>query len=450
MGSNLLYNKLRFRVVTLVGLAVVVTMAWLSYGQREVFDWTASGRHSLGQASIELLARFDGEIVVTLFIGEQPDLRYQVERFIKRYQRYYPDFKLRFVDPAQQPQEAEKYGVSSAGEIIAEYGGRRQRVPGFSEEKLTTALFKLQRASDRWILFLGGHGERSSSGKANFDVGTWADSLRMRGWPVQTLNLGRVPLIPDNTAALVIASPQVDYLAGEVQAIQAYLERGGNLLWLREPGGEAGLESLAETLGVAAARGTVLDPTTGRLGINNPAFALAADYGTHVSLAGFKLLTVFPYATSAALSPVPPWQASTLVVSAPESWLETSPLSGEAVFDPDSDMRGPVVIATALTRPKPSSSGEPPALQRVLVVGDGDFVSNTFIGNGGNKELGTRWMEWVAADDALLNVSSETVRDLHLELAPSHLALIGFGFLFGVPGCWVLWAGWVWWSRRRA
>lgn len=444
-------DRVRARIITLCWVGVIAGLAWLSYPYRSAFDWTAGGRHSLTPASIDLLERFDGEILLSVFVGEQPDLRYQVERFISRYQRYYPQFKLRFVDPAQQPQEAQAYGVSGQGETIAEYSGRRQRLTGLSEEKLTTALFKLQRASDRWILFLDGHAERSPSGKANHDVGTWADALKARGWPVQTLNLSRVPMIPGNTAALVIASPQVDYLPGEVDAILAYVANGGNLLWLREPGGEAGLERLAEEFGVAPAGGTVLDPTTARVGINNPAFALAADYGTHPSLAGFKLLTVYPYATTADAQPNPPWQAATLVVSARESWIESSSLAGEARFDEGQDSPGPVVIASALTRPKsPQADGVENPSQRVLVVGDGDFVSNTFIGNGGNKELATRWLDWVAADDALLAVSSDAVRDVRLEMTPTDLAVIGFGFLFGIPALWALWAVWVWWSRRRA
>lgn len=443
-------NRLRARIVTVLWVGVIVGLAWLTYPYRDGLDWTASGRHSLTPASIDLLKRFDGEILVTLFVGEQPDLRYQVERFIARYQRYYPQLRLRFIDPAQQPQEAEAYGVSASGEIIVEYAGRRQRLTGLSEEKLTAGLFKLQRASDRWILFLSGHAERSPSGKANHDAGTWGEMLKARGWPVQTLNLSRVPMIPHNTAALVIASPQVDYLPGEVEAIMTYVANGGNLLWLREPGSEAGLDRLAKELGLAPPIGTVLDPTAQRVGVTNPAFALAADYGDHPSLAGFKLLTVFPYATSADARPNAPWQATKLVVSAAETWVESSALDGEARFDEGVDGPGPVVVASALTRPKPlHDGGSEGVLQRIVVVGDGDFLSNTFIGNGGNKELATRWLDWVAADDALLAVSSDAVRDSRLELTPTHLGLIGFGFLVGIPLCWALWAGWVWWSRRR-
>ena len=36
------------------------------------------------------------------------------------------------------------------------------------------------------------------------------------------------------------------------------------------------------------------------------------------------------------------------------------------------------------------------------MIGDGDFLSNTFLGNGGNREFGERVFDWLLGDDKLV------------------------------------------------
>ena len=87
--------------------------------------------------------------------------------------------------------------------------------------------------------------------------------------------------------------------------------------------------------------------------------------------------------------------------------------------------------------------------QRVVVIGDGDFISNSYIGNGGNKDFGTRVFDWLLADDALIEIAEPAVQDRAIDLSDSALAIISFGFLVGLP---ILLAGsglWIWRRRRR-
>jgi hypothetical protein len=49
------------------------------------------------------------------------------------------------------------------------------------------------------------------------------------------LNLVQSSSIPDNTDVLILASPKVPMLPGEIELLREYLERGGNLLWLADP-----------------------------------------------------------------------------------------------------------------------------------------------------------------------------------------------------------------------
>ena len=102
-------------------------------------------------------------------------------------------------------------------------------------------------------------------------------------------------------------------------------------------------------------------------------------------------------------------------------------------------------LALALTKPR-SDGGQ----QRVVVVGDGDFLANSFVGNLGNLEFGRRVVEWLASGDALLDISLPAVPDATLELALWQRVTIFVFFGVGLPlalgGNGLL----LWWRRRHA
>ena len=74
-----------------------------------------------------------------------------------------------------------------------------------------------------------------------------------------------------------------------------------------------------------------------------------------------------------------------LVDVAPRGWVEMGKLDGSIAFDKARDVPGPVTIAVALER----TVGD--RVQRVVVVGNGHFLSNQFLGNGGNLESASTW-----------------------------------------------------------
>jgi hypothetical protein len=84
----------------------------------------------------------------------------------------------------------------------------------------------------------------------------------------------------------------------------------------------------------------------------------------------------------------------------------------------------------------------------VVVVGDGDFLSNSYVGNGGNLNLGLNLVNWRAADEGLVSIPPRTAPDTELSLSRDNSLLIGFGFLFALPAAFAA-AGLGVWLRRR-
>lgn len=431
-------------LLTLSGL-----LAWLSTQYNIQTDWTSSGRNTLSIDSRKLLDEMPGRIHITAFARETPLLRNHIRDLVARYQREKDDVSLQFVNPDADPERVREQGITLDGELLVAYQGRSEKVQETTEQALTNSLLRVARQELLKVAFLTGHGERDPHGQANHDFGNFGKLLEKKGIQLDSLSLTKTARIPDDINLLVIAAPQVNLLAGEVQLIHRYLQQGGNLLWLVEPGGIAGLEPLAEALGIEVLPGVVVDATTQLFGIDDPAFALITDYPMHAITRSMNSLTLFPQAAALEVNAPEEWQVEPLLTTLDRAWTEIGPISGTIRFDEDSDERfGPLDIAFVFTRQKPDSD-EQSSEQRVFVIGDSDFLANTYLGNGANVDLGLKLFNWLNNDDKLITITARTASDVRLELSPVSQAVIGFSFLFIIP-LMLIGAGIsIWWRRRQ-
>ena len=437
-------------------LGIVGALAWLSSRYNYQADWTAGARHSLSEASVKLLEQAKGPITVTAFARDTRELRDQISDIIGRYRRYKSDLQFSFVSPDTDPARTQAMGVSSDGELVIEYAGRKEHIKPFemNEQHITNALQRLLRSGERWLVFLEGHGERSPHGEANRDLSLWVKQLEDKGFKTRGINLAKDAVIPDNTTVLVLSAPQVDLLPGEVKAIQDYLSRGGNLLWLGDPGPLHGLQPVAEQLGVKFLPGIVVDLTAQSLGIRSAAIAAVTSYGPHPATQDFNLLTLFPLTAGLTVQAPAGWQGEGFLKTGENSWVETGSLtSGQVQFNEKEDIRGPVTIGVSLTRDQDKTAAKPVAAaankqQRVIVLGNGNFLANQYVGNVGNLDLGMNMINWLSEDEHFLDIPAKTAPDTALQLSPLQSGIIGFGFLFGLPAI-LLAGGLTIWLRRR-
>ena len=431
-------------VVLLIGFAMA--LVWVTKDIKTQWDLTQGNRNTLSQASIDVLKQVTGPVTVTAYATAQDadgDARKLVVTFLGSYQRAKKDFLLTFVDPREQPQKAQAAGVRANGELVVEYNGRSEHLTSLTEQDLTNLLLRLVRSAERQVSYVDGHGERKLDGRANHDLGDFGAQLSVKGFKNTALNLAIAPEVPDNVAVLVIASPRVDLLPGEVIKIKRWIEKGGNLLWLIDNDSLRGMQGLADEVGLSLTPGTVIDPAAGGLKLP-PTFALATAYGQHPITERSTVMSVFPYARRIAAAEGTKWRFTTLVEVAQQGWLETGNIDKSVAFDRNKDVPGPIVVAAALER----SVGD--RKQRMVVVGSGHFLANQYVGTLGNLDLGVNMINWLAGDEALITVQPRTRSDLTLELTRAGLALMGFGFLLVLPLAFLVCGGIIWWQRRKA
>ncbi len=470
-----LKNTSRLQHVFSILLILVVAgmLAWLSNRYVANADWTANNRNTLTPASERLLDSMPDPIAIKAFVYPDNQIRQEIELRIEPYQRVKDNISLEFIDPAKNPQLAREMDVAASGEVFIEYQGRRESLRALSEQTVTTALQRLAFSGERVVRFLSGHGERNIDGEGQADYQLFVTELRNKGLKVESLNLARELNIPENTSALVIANPRRNLLEGEVRIIREYVQNGGNLLWLADPGPLAGLEPLVDDIDVQWQDGTVLYPDFQVLGTSHPAILLATDYPEHPITQDMFDITLFPFAGALKGIQDSVWQQKPFLTSRELAWLETGSLEEELSFDEnDGDQAGPFMVGLAMERDAPDAGTEdaPPDAddsdeelirkleadknrktpkQRVAVVADGDFLANGFVGNLGNLQLGLNIVQWLSNRDAQISVHIPPAPDNKLFLAPWAPTLFGLLFVLALPVVLIGIGVSRWWLRRR-
>lgn len=431
-------------VVLLLLLATL--LGYLAAQTRWQWDVSQNARNSLSEASVEILQKLRGPVQVTAYATEQHaqfgDIRKIIADFIALYQRIKPDLSLMFIDPTEQPKLTQEAGVHINGEMVVSFNGRREHLTVINEQAFSNILMRLVRAEDKRIVALSGHGERKLDGGASYDLGEFGKQLRKNGFVSESLNLAIEQEVPANANVLIIASPQVDLLPGEVDKLLNYIDRSGNLLWLVDQESLRGLLPLAEKLRLTLTPGIVIDPQAEQLKAPHT-FALSASYGQHAITNDFDYITVFPFARQILIDENAEWRGVALVEAAQQGWVETGDLDGEVTYDQAMDVAGPTSIAAALTRNIQDRE------QRIVVVGSGHFLANAYLGNGGNLDFGVNLINWLTGDEELIAIQPRATLDSSLIFSESGLTLIVVGFLVVLPALFLVSGFVIWWHRRR-
>jgi len=449
-------SRLRWQIRLQSGLFVVLFLAavgllgWLSQLNPISIDFSANQRNSLSAETIRLVKSLQHPVEITIFISPVNENRAVLERLFERYRYQQPLVKFRSLNPDLTPELLRQYDIRSDGEVLIEYQGRSEKISQVSEAKVTNVIQRLVRLGERWLVFLQGHGERNPYSESNHDFSVFASRLAGNGFTIENLALTQTNSIPQNTDVLVIASPQVALLPGEVELIQEYIERGGSLLWLADTGQTIdSMELISDQLTIEFLPGVIVDPNAQLLGLNRIDFALVANYPRHPVTQGIDSLSLFPQAQALEFyGETDTWQQSSFLLSSDASWNETGSISGE-VFkgDNDDETPGPLDIGMTL-----SASHEPDDAaqfeQRIAIVGDADFLSNRYLGNGSNLEIGLNLMNWLSHDDNLISISPRAAPDTLLELSQTQQIIIGLGFLLLLPLS-LFGSGLTIWLKRR-
>jgi len=454
MSSNILtHPALRNLLFLVVLLGAALGLGYLAMEYRLQHDITHNASNSLAPASVEALKQLSGPVNITVYSTEFDarlgDIRKIIGEFLSLYQRYKSDINLVFIDPEKEAELTRSANIQLNGEMVIEYAGRSEHLTTINEQIITSTLLRLAHRSDQIVMYLDGHGERKLDGIANHDLGSlFGAKLKQNGFHLNSLNLALAQEVPDNTSVLVVTQPQLKLMPGEVDKLLRYIERGGNLLWLIDAQPLYGLAPIAEKLGLLLPPGVVIDPAAS--GMNAPSnWSLGAAYPPHAITRNFNLITAFPLARPLIWNESPEWQHHVLVEVAARGWVSRSTSARnfqakQPAFNKQQDTPGPVIIAIALQRNINERE------QRIVVVGNGAFLANSYAGNGGNVDLGINMVNWLAGEEHLITLQPRAAKDSSLILSKTELNVISISFLLALPLVLMSVGIRIWRKRRRA
>ena len=443
-----LQYRLQSGVFLLLFVGLLAALAWTSSRHAISIDMSANQRNSLAPESARLVAEIEYPLKATLFASPSNDARPLLEALFERYRELQPLISFESLNPDLYPDLLRAHDIRYDGEVLLEYQGRSEKVSQVNEASVSSAIQRLLRRGERWLVFLEGHGERNPYSEANHDFSLFSRQLASSGYTIETLNLTLSTSIPKNTDILVLASPKVPLLPGEIELLVKYIDQGGNLLWLADPEQASdGLELLTDRLGIEFLPGIVVDPNSQLMGLDRADFALVSEYPRHPVTQNLGSLSLFPQAQAITYHGGDDWHQQVLLSSDSRSWNETGSLKGDLLRgDDDDEIQGPLKLALTLSRDREddAETGE----QRVAIVGDADFLANRYLGNGSNLEIGVNLINWLSLDDGLISISPRPAPDTRLELDKIEQLTIAIFFLIFLPLA-LLGSGLRIWLRRR-
>jgi ABC-type uncharacterized transport system involved in gliding motility auxiliary subunit len=445
-----LQYRIQSGVFLLLFIALMAVLASITDRYSLTIDMSANQRNSLSQESVRLVAEIEGPLEVTIFVSPVNGSKALLEALFERYRLLQPNIRVSSLNPDLHPDLLRIHDIRYDGEVLIEYGGRSEKVSQVSEAAVSSAIQRLLRQGERWLVFLEGHGERNPYREANHDFSQFATELASRGFRIESLNLTKAGSIPQNTNVLVLASPKVPLLPGEIDILRAWIEDGGNLVWLADPEQAIdGLDMLADQLAVEFLPGIIVDPNSQLMGLNRVDFALVGEYPRHPVTQNLGSLSLFPQAQALEFHGDDVWQQQIFLRSDERSWNETGELRGE-IFngDHEDEIQGPLNIGFTLARSHQNEAGEL-FDQRVAIIGDADFLSNRYLGNGSNLEIGVNLLNWLSHDDQLIAISPRPAPDTRLELSPQKQIAIATFFLVLMPLGLLASGLRIWLKRRR-
>jgi ABC-type uncharacterized transport system involved in gliding motility auxiliary subunit/ABC-type transport system involved in multi-copper enzyme maturation permease subunit len=443
-------------------LAVLFFINFLAARHNRQIDLTEAGLFTLAPETQRVLRALPRPVRVLAFFPA--GRREQAADLLRRYADISPRFRYELIDPDQEPEQAQQYGVTAYGTAVVEVepamaGDKAaapirveadpagQRALSLSEEKLTNALVRVVRGGAKSIYFLQGHGEADTGSTEMNGYSRLRTALEGQAFTVKPLLLARTPNVPADCTVLVIAGPGTEPLAGEMSAVTHYLEPGGRVLALVDPAPAAGLETLLNDWGLTLGHDLVLDTSgAGRLFGAGPALPLVNDYNPeHPITHDFRRMTLFPLARSVTPKPAPgDAAAAPLAMTGPESFAE--PYAGgerHARFDPTHDRRGPITLASAVMRE--TSAGRQ---ARLVVVGSSNFVSNAFFDKAGNGDFLLGAVNWLAGEEDLIALTPKPRENHTVQLTDSQARGVFYLTVLLLPAA-ALVAGCIVYSRRR-
>lgn len=257
-------------IITLLLNAILVT---LNDRFSLEIDFTEDGIYELTDTSKEILDKIDREVEIFMFTnGTESEQVSTIENVLSKYTQHNSKISVEEIDLVKDPSalapyqnmiEADKFTL---GSLVLKCGEKSEFVSSANfittegqsniERSVTSKLTNfVDGMSLSAITFTTGHGETQASSAET--------TLETDAYQVVTLDTLTEEFPADGNSMVIINAPQNDFSAEEIEKLDAYLDRGGNVMIGFDPTITKKLERLesylAEDWGIIRNNNIVID-----------------------------------------------------------------------------------------------------------------------------------------------------------------------------------------------
>src|SRR5688572_17059211 len=299
-------RQARYGTVSVVGILVAIgifiAVNYLGTRQTKRWDFTENQAFSLSEQSVKILQGLDAPVQFTVYDQETAFDRFRQRLGSYRYES--DKVEVDYVDVDRQPARAKEAEISAYGTVVVTYKDREQRLTAVEEQDVTNALIKLVSGKEKKVYFTQGHGERDTGGSDRLGYAGVAAALGRDNFTMSGLVLAQQKEVPDDASVVIVAGPQTDFLAPEIDALKRYIAKGGKVMFLMDPqitgaADIANLRGLLKEWSIELGNDVVVDASgMGQLFGGNESVPVVVNYPPHPITESFRVMTAFPLSRS--------------------------------------------------------------------------------------------------------------------------------------------------------
>ncbi len=204
-------------VYTIVVIAALVLVNWLSNRYNKAFDTTSNKRFTLSQETQKLVKNLKSDATIT-YIDKASGFD-QARGMLDRYKNLSPKIHIQYIDYQKQPVVARAYGLRFPGTAYVEIGPRREEAKSLTEEGITGAFLKDLKGVRR-VCFVSGSQEHPLDDTDANGLSQFKTLLERDNYQAQSITLVDKTAVPSDCNVLAIVGPQSNYTANEVTAVK--------------------------------------------------------------------------------------------------------------------------------------------------------------------------------------------------------------------------------------
>ena len=416
-----------FLVFCILGL-----VNYLSYKNPAQWDLTTGQGNRLNQQSLEVIKKVTHPLAFKVYSSRQKART--LLPLLELYRLENSRFNVTLIDPATNPLQAKRDGISRYGQVRVEFQGRMATFFEHSEQAITHALLRVLRSKPATLYFARGHRAAALGDEGAQGLSKLKGYLESEGHRVQEIALDKLATIPPRSGALVLWGLKDGPLKVQLAAVREFLHGQGSLLVALDPqvNVRAKLDPLAELRQLIAkerslfpANDFVVDTRLAVKDSGGSVPVIEKFNSRHPVTEGMVGQVFFPLVASVELAPAAPAaKLSRLAETSafPASWAEQdfSEVRREKVtFTRGRDLMGPITVMAA----SESSRG------KAVAFGNSTFVHNRYFSFQNNFLLFANAINWLVDQGEF--ISFDRVQGPAKKLILSAVAM-GVVFYFAV------------------